>query len=624
MRFNNKKIEERLTENRTAISIYDDINIKKIPIIGNYKIKTQFLILMFLTFFSFIILSISLFTYIKHENYKFNISSEYLKAIKNTNRNIIIGNDNFNLNNMNSVFSFIFKNNDEEKPIDIFSKIIQTNDNIASKQKEIEAQNNLINLISNDSKFIQEKIPELNIISENIDFFVSKYSSNQLLQNDFSKIESVKNYIQNSQNKVRLEPVSRKLNFILENKKQILDNQSMFVSRNKDAINVLSYFEKTQNSLNAKNVSLFYYLIIIFSLLLLLLFSGLIIMLYMFEKQKITAIDLREAKILESTILVLLDEITPYKDGDFRKSTTVADNLIGNVANELNLTFKKLDSLIRAVKENSLDLIQKSQYSFEKTNNMNTEILDQYDEITDVKETFDKFNEIKQNLNNEVEVTKNVSDININTATFASVAVQNLNNIVKTIIESTNDLKSIMEDITVSSDDTKKVLDFLSDISEEISVLSTNASLQSIKSNGNEAETLIAKKIKELSSNSKTMLLNAKEILNRNSLLINKINNNVNKTNNIISNALDTSKDVDISLEKIKESSKNLEQVILQLTNIVEEQSIITDSTNTKMNKVFDSVNKLHISIKESIQTSELIKKQSSELKKSVDIFIID
>mgnify|MGYP006372610697 FL=1 len=120
------------------------------------------------------------------------------------------------------------------------------------------------------------------------------------------------------------------------------------------------------------------------------------------------------------------------------------------------------------------------------------------------------------------------------------------------------------------------------------------------------------------------MLLDAKEILNRNSLLITKSNNNVNKTNNIISNALDTSKDVDISLEKIKESSKNLEEVILQLTNIVEKQSIITDSTNAKMNKVFDSVNKLHISIKETIQTSELIKKQSSELKKSVDIFIID
>ena len=30
MRFNNKEIEEKLTENRTAISIYDDINIKKI------------------------------------------------------------------------------------------------------------------------------------------------------------------------------------------------------------------------------------------------------------------------------------------------------------------------------------------------------------------------------------------------------------------------------------------------------------------------------------------------------------------------------------------------------------------------------------------------------------------
>ena len=88
--------------------------------------------------------------------------------------------------------------------------------------------------------------------------------------------------------------------------------------------------------------------------------------------------------------------------------------------------------------------------------------------------------------------------------TFASVSVQNLNNIVKTIIESTNDLKSIMEDISVSSDDTTKVLDFLSDISEEISVLSTNASLQSIKSNGNEAETLIAKKIKELLNQNKS------------------------------------------------------------------------------------------------------------------------
>ena len=78
---------------------------------------------------------------------------------------------------------------------------------------------------------------------------------------------------------------------------------------------------------------------------------GLLFLIYMFEKNKLQAFENEKHLNNEIAVMNLLYDLLPYENNDFTKNVSVSDNLVGGLADKLNVIFNKQIDIIKNIRE---------------------------------------------------------------------------------------------------------------------------------------------------------------------------------------------------------------------------------------------------------------------------------
>lgn len=417
---------------------------------------------------------------------------------------------------------------------------------------------------------------------------------------------------------------------------EIIDSiysQSNDLIRAKSTVNNLNYtIESLTTDLNLilddydKNFNKNNSSIIIYLFAFLLFLSLLVIVyIYLYEKENSVLLDKIENQKSNMAVLRLLDEMSGLSQGDLTKKVTVTEDVTGAVADAINLTIEDLSSLVRKIKTSVYHMKQKTDYTNELSNSM-----------LNLSEL--QAQRIEQTGERVLSIADAIGKISYQTTDGANVATQTVaasNTGEKAVVQSLQAMDSIknqmnetirlMKRLTDSSKQISAIVDLLSDITEETSVLALNATIQAAKAGeAGKSFKIVADSVQSLANKAADATRKVGALVIATQTDIEEMVDSVKKTNYEVEKGTKLSSEAELSLGEINKISKKMLEIIKTISLDAQEHARL--ATN-----VSDSIREILVTNKSSQETNaktalsvKEINKISDDLNTGIKGFTID
>lgn len=365
-----------------------------------------------------------------------------------------------------------------------------------------------------------------------------------------------------------------------------------------------------------------------------LLFLGLIVTLlsivytvyiYLFEQGNKSLIDKIENNKNQSAILRLLDEMTPLSSGDLTKMTTVTEEITGVIADSINLTITDLANLVKKIKESVGVMRQKTHEASTISNKMLQDGLEQAKNITstgnEILNITEAINEISKRTSDSAKEARESASIAKNGETFVRASVDSMN----TIKENMDATVKLMLRLDNSSKQISEIVELLSDITEETSVLAVNATLQAVKAGeAGKGFKVVADSVKNLATKAAEATRRVGLLINETQTYINDVVAAVDKTNKEVENGTKLSSDAGKALIDITTSSDSLSKVIDEISKETKRNADITSNISKNITTILQVTEEASESNKSTARSINEIANISNELESSVKQFKVE
>ena len=185
-----------------------------------------------------------------------------------------------------------------------------------------------------------------------------------------------------------------------------------------------------------------------------------------------------ERELLQQSIMKLLDEVSEVAEGDLTVEAEVSPEMTGAIADAFNYMTAELRSLIRQVKEVTLQVSSSANDISETTAELALGSETQASQITKTTSAFEIMTSQIFEVSNNAAMSAKVADDSLNTARYGSKAVQDniiaMNGIRNQVQETAKRIKKLGE----RSQEISQIVQLIDDLSERTSLLALNASLQ--------------------------------------------------------------------------------------------------------------------------------------------------
>jgi twitching motility protein PilJ len=185
-----------------------------------------------------------------------------------------------------------------------------------------------------------------------------------------------------------------------------------------------------------------------------------------------------ERDALQQSIMKLLDEVSDVAEGDLTVEAEVSTEMTGAIADAFNYMTAELRSLIRQVKEVTLQVSSSANDISETTAELALGSETQASQISKTKSAFEIMTSQIVEVSTNAAMSAKVADDSLNTARYGSKAVQDniiaMNGIRNGVQETAKRIKKLGE----RSQEISQIVQLIDDLSERTSLLALNASLQ--------------------------------------------------------------------------------------------------------------------------------------------------
>lgn len=611
--FNKNKNNVDISELQT--DIYNEMTIKKMPLIGNFKIKNQYLILTILMVLSIIISFVFLFYSLSYDKQSV-FEKEYFTALKNkTTYSEVI-----NINLINNA-----SNNGNGK---LFNEI--------QKEFNILNQNiNEINKYKNDFNSLDEQILELKRQNEimnskgnyigSLDQFLNLYKENKLTNNNsIALMFNAKTHLSSiiAQN-YDLKDLSNALIKVISNKDSIV-NKNLLLSQQNNSIEKIEKLLPIYLTTINKNISMYLLLGSFFFLGLTIIFLCSIFFVYLFEKNRLQVVENKKIFQSETEVFKLISELSVLKNNDLSRLMTVSDNVIGNVALALNNVLEVFVSVITLTKNNSKKMIMKVKILKNMADEMQTNAVVQKGIFNEFQGNLSRVNKKFKENANFVDAINIKSKANVFNTEKSNKNINDLYIKLNSYKDKNKELLTFLNQIVNDYKDMNNVLEFSKDISEQISVIASNASLNNDNNIGGMND-IIVEKINKLSNDSKLASEKSNTKINNNRNNIENMQEIFSNLNNELENIINNNlKNIIEDNEKIYENSTITNELLNSLSqNAAEQYEIITDF-EYKNEKLTSAHKKQEEAIDKMKNDFDLLCDSAEEVDKSISRFKTD
>src|SRR5690554_2570653 len=286
-------------------------------------------------------------------------------------------------------------------------------------------------------------------------------------------------------------------------------------------------------------------------------------------------------------ILRLLDEIADLADGDLTASATVTEDFTGAIADSINYAIDQMRSLVSAINDTAVQVSSAAQETQATAMHLAEASEHQAQEIAGasaaINEMAVSIDQVSANASESSAVAERSVAIANKGAEVVQATIHGMDNIREQIQETSKRIKRLGE----SSQEIGDIISLITDIADQTNILSLNAAIQaSMAGDAGRGFAVVADEVQRLAERSTAA---TKQI----EALVKTIQNDTNEA--VISMEQTTSEvvrgarlaqDAGVALEEIESVSKNLAELIQNISNAARQQASSAGHISNTMNVI--------------------------------------
>ena len=289
----------------------------------------------------------------------------------------------------------------------------------------------------------------------------------------------------------------------------------------------------------------------------------------------------------QTAILRLLDEIADLADGDLTASATVTEDFTGAIADSINFAIDQMRQLVSAINETAVQVSSAAQETQATAMHLAEASEHQAQEIAGasaaINEMAVSIDQVSANASESSAVAERSVAIANKGAEVVQATINGMDNIREQIQETSKRIKRLGE----SSQEIGDIISLITDIADQTNILSLNAAIQaSMAGDAGRGFAVVADEVQRLAERSAAA---TKQI----EALVKTIQNDTNEA--VISMETTTSEvvrgarlaqDAGVALEEIENVSKNLAELIQNISNAARQQASSAGHISNTMNVI--------------------------------------
>lgn len=359
--------------------------------------------------------------------------------------------------------------------------------------------------------------------------------------------------------------------------------------------------------------------------LIILLAFFILVYIYLFEKDNKSLMEKFENNRNQAAILRLLDEMSPLSDGDLTRQTTVTEEITGAIADSINMTINDLSRLVRKIKDAASQMRNKtidagvlSMRMLEANQVQSTEITSTGRSVMGISQAI---NGIADKTAESAKVAKNSVEASERGAGQVQASIDAMDSIKANATETLRVVRKLEE----SSRQISQIVEVLSDITEETSVLALNATVQAAKAGeSGRGFKIVADAVQELANRAAEETRRVGALIGATQTDIQTVMEAVNKTNVEVENGVQLSSQAGQALKEITEVSNSLASIVESISKNARHHSETASNIAKNISILLTEVDKTEDANKQTAASIEQIGALSTDLESSVKNFRVD
>ncbi len=302
------------------------------------------------------------------------------------------------------------------------------------------------------------------------------------------------------------------------------------------------------------------------------------------DTQKRLAKETETGQRNQRAILRLLDELTNLAEGDLTAHATVTEDITGAIADSVNYAIDALRSLVTTINETSSEVTKAATETeaialelAEASDNQTREIVSASASITDMTEAMTK---VSEDANSSSEFALQSVDIATKGLDAVQSTIDGMNAIREQIQETSKRIKRLGE----SSQEIGDIIGLITEIADQTNILALNAAIQaSTAGDAGRGFAVVADEVQRLAERSSNAAKQVEGLVRTIQADTNEAISSMEQSTAGVVNGAKLAENAGASLDEIEGVSKELANLISQISKSTQEQANVAKSVTATM-----------------------------------------
>jgi twitching motility protein PilJ len=289
----------------------------------------------------------------------------------------------------------------------------------------------------------------------------------------------------------------------------------------------------------------------------------------------------------QNAILRLLDEIADLADGDLTSQATVTEDFTGAIADSINFAIDQMRGLVSAINETAVQVSAAAQETQATAMHLAEASEHQAQEIAGASAAINEMAVSIDQVSANAAESSAVAERSVAIANKGAEVVQNTINGMDTIREQIQETSKRIKRLGESSQEIGDIVSLINDIADQTNILSLNAAIQaSMAGEAGRGFAVVADEVQRLAERSAAATKQIESLVKAIQSDTNEAVISMEQTTSEVVTGARLAQDAGVALEEIETVSKNLADLIQNISNAARQQASSAGHISNTMNVI--------------------------------------